>query len=90
MTAFRRAYVTAELYPGPETTSPAAGESPPPGDASSPGTSAMPQCDNCMDHIDEDEDAHVEVVKPMEFKGETRKVTQYYCTVECLLETVAG
>ena len=34
-------------------------------------------------------DAHVEVVNPMEFKGETQTVTQYYCSVECLIEKVA-
>lgn len=48
----------------------------------------MPQCDNCMDDIDADEDTHVQIVKPMEFKGETRKVTQFYCSVECLLERI--
>lgn len=48
----------------------------------------MPQCDKCMADIDEETDAHVEVVKPMDFKGDTRKVTQYYCTVECLLGKV--
>ena len=50
----------------------------------------MPQCDNCMDDIDDDEDTHVSIVKPMEFKGETQKVTQFYCTVECLLERIEG
>lgn len=48
----------------------------------------MVQCDNCMDDIDDDTDAHVEVVKPMEFKGQTREVTQYYCTLECLVDKV--
>lgn len=50
----------------------------------------MPQCDNCMSDIDEDADTHVEVVKPMEFKGEVQKVTQYYCTVECLVQKATG
>ena len=50
----------------------------------------MPQCDNCMDDIDDDADTHVQIVKPMEFKGETQKVTQYYCTVECLLAKVSN
>lgn len=48
----------------------------------------MPQCDNCMDEIDDEEDAHVQLVKPMEYKGRTQQVTQYYCSVECLLEKV--
>lgn len=48
----------------------------------------MPQCDTCMDHINEDEDTHVAIVKPMEFKGETQKVTQFYCSIECLLERI--
>lgn len=41
-----------------------------------------------MADIDEERDAHVEVVKPMELKGEIQKVTQFYCTVGCLLEKV--
>lgn len=48
----------------------------------------MPQCDNCMDDIDADGETHVRIVKPMEFKGETREITQYYCSVGCLLEKV--
>lgn len=51
---------------------------------------SMPQCDNCMDDIDVDTDARVEVVKPMEFKGEVQEVTQYYCTIECLIEKIRG
>lgn len=46
----------------------------------------MPQCDNCMDHIDGDEETHIQIVKPMELKGNVEKVTQYYCSVQCLLE----
>lgn len=52
--------------------------------------SNMVQCDTCMADIDEDVDAHVEVVKPMELKGEIQKVTQFYCTVGCLLKKVGG
>lgn len=48
----------------------------------------MPQCDNCLTDIDDTADAHVQVVKPMEFKGETQQVTNYYCSVGCLLEKV--
>lgn len=48
----------------------------------------MPQCDNCMNAIDEESDTHLTVVKPLEFKGEIQKITQYYCSVSCLLETV--
>lgn len=48
----------------------------------------MVKCDNCMNDIDADADAHVEVVKPMELKGEVQKVTQFYCTVGCLVEKV--
>lgn len=48
----------------------------------------MAQCDNCLEDVDEDADTHVKIVKPMEFKGETQKVTQFYCTVGCLLEKV--
>jgi len=37
---------------------------------------------------DDEADAHIEIVQPMEFKGDTQKVRQYYCDVECLLEKV--
>jgi len=46
----------------------------------------MPQCDNCMDDIDHEADAHIQQVEPIEFKGGTQTVTNYYCSVECLLE----
>lgn len=49
----------------------------------------MPQCDNCVDDIDDETETHVEIVKPMEFKGEVQKVKQYYCSVQCLVEKVA-
>jgi hypothetical protein len=48
----------------------------------------MPQCNVCMDDINEDEDTHLEVVKPMEWKGDTREIRHYYCSVSCLLEQV--
>jgi hypothetical protein len=48
----------------------------------------MPQCDNCLEDIDDEAEAHIEVVQPMEFKGDTQKVRQYYCDVGCLLEKV--
>lgn len=48
----------------------------------------MPQCNVCMDDIDEEEDTHLEVVKPMEWKGDTREIRHYYCSVSCLLEQV--
>jgi hypothetical protein len=46
----------------------------------------MAQCDNCMDDIETAEETHVRIVKPMEFKGEQRDITQFYCGVECLLD----
>jgi hypothetical protein len=54
------------------------------------GGTEMAQCDHCMDEIETGEQTHVRIVKPMEFKGETEEVTQYYCTVECLLEKLQG
>jgi hypothetical protein len=48
----------------------------------------MPQCANCLEEVDAAADAHVQVVNPMEFKGETQQVTQYYCSVDCLLAKV--
>jgi len=48
----------------------------------------MPQCDTCMAGVDVDEDTHLTVVKPMELKGRTEKVTAYYCSADCLLERV--
>ena len=54
-----------------------------------PGESfTVVHCDNCMAEIDENVDTHVEIVKPMEFKGEIQKITQFYCTVGCLLEKI--
>lgn len=46
----------------------------------------MPQCNVCLTDIDEDEDTHIEVVKPMEYKGETQEIRHYYCTIGCLIE----
>lgn len=46
----------------------------------------MPQCNVCMEEIDESDDAHIQVVKPMEFKGESQEITHYYCSVGCLVE----
>ncbi|WP_435348460.1 hypothetical protein [Haloarchaeobius sp. HRN-SO-5] len=46
----------------------------------------MPQCNVCMDDVDEKEDTHIVVVKPMEYKGSTRKIRHYYCSIGCLLE----
>jgi len=48
----------------------------------------MPQCNVCMAEINEEEDTHLEVVKPMEWKGDTREIRHYYCSVSCLLEQV--
>lgn len=44
------------------------------------------QCDNCVDDIDGASETHIQLVSPMEFKGETTKVRRYFCSVECLLE----
>ncbi len=49
-------------------------------------TQHMPQCNVCMDDIDEEEDTHIEVVKPMEFKGAKQEIRHYYCTISCLLD----
>lgn len=46
----------------------------------------MAQCDHCMEMIDEGADTHVKIVKPMEFKGQTQQITQFYCSVGCLVE----
>ena len=46
----------------------------------------MPQCNVCMADIDGKEDTHIEVVKPMEYKGETEQIRHYYCSVACLME----
>lgn len=50
----------------------------------------MPQCDTCMDGIDDEQETHLQLVRPMEFKGDVQKVSQYYCSVECLLKKVGG
>ncbi|WP_435334359.1 hypothetical protein [Haloarchaeobius sp. TZWWS8] len=46
----------------------------------------MPNCNRCTDEIDEATDTHIEVVKPMEYKGSTQQIRHYYCTIACLLE----
>ena len=46
----------------------------------------MTQCNNCTEAIDEDDDTHVVVVKPMDYKGENQRIEHYYCTVNCLVE----
>jgi hypothetical protein len=46
----------------------------------------MPQCNVCMADIDEETDTHIEVVKPMEFKGNTEEIRHYYCSVKCLVD----
>ncbi|WP_161973204.1 hypothetical protein [Halostella litorea] len=46
----------------------------------------MAQCNNCTEEIAADEEAHVRVVKPMEFKGSTEQIEHYYCSVNCLVE----
>lgn len=48
----------------------------------------MPQCNACMADIDADDETHLVVVKPMEWKGDTRKVRHYYCSVGCLIDQV--
>ena len=44
------------------------------------------QCDNCVGDIDGESETHIQVVSPMEFKGETTKVKRYYCSLRCLVE----
>ncbi|WP_435360013.1 hypothetical protein [Haloarchaeobius sp. DFWS5] len=39
-----------------------------------------------MGGIDEEADTHIEVVKPMEYKGATQEIRHYYCTISCLLD----
>lgn len=48
----------------------------------------MHQCNACMEEIDETEDTRIEVVKPMEWKGDVQEVRHYYCSARCLLEQV--
>ncbi len=42
-----------------------------------------------MTEIDDTTDTHVAVVKPVDYKGSTRKIRHYYCTIECLLESAS-
>lgn len=39
-----------------------------------------------MEEIDEETDTHIEVVKPVEYKGSTQEIRHYYCKLSCLLE----
>ncbi|WP_440988314.1 hypothetical protein [Haloarchaeobius baliensis] len=50
----------------------------------------MAQCNVCMEEIDEEAETHIEVVKPMEYKGSTQQIRHYYCSISCLLEQVQG
>lgn len=48
----------------------------------------MTRCDNCLNDIETGEQTHLQIVKPTEYKGERQDITQYFCSVECLVETV--
>lgn len=39
----------------------------------------MPQCNVCMESIDEKGETHIRVVKPVEYKGSTEEIRHYYC-----------
>lgn len=47
---------------------------------------SQPECNVCLTEIDPGTDTHIEVVKPMEFKGETQEIRHYYCSVACLVD----
>ncbi len=56
------------------------------GERTAPEGDRMPQCNNCTEEIATEDDTHVVVVKPMEFKGSQEQIEHYYCSVKCLVE----
>lgn len=46
----------------------------------------MLECNVCAETIEEEEETHIAVVKPVEYKGSKQKIRHYYCSVSCLVD----